>query len=85
LFDDLTLLYSAQQGQIIEDDRKNPTVIKEYTVEDQKQYYDGVVTDATKDDRFVTNLRPIDLYEQPTADYFVPAGLTFNEIQQGWY
>lgn len=84
-FSDGNMLFSAQQGQVLENNRNNPTVNKKYSVEDQRQYYDGIVTDATLDDRFTTNLRPVDLYEQPEEDYFVPAGLTLNEIQQGWY
>ena len=85
IFTETNLLFSAQQGQVLEGNRTNDTVQKTYTVESQRQYYDGVITDATKDDRFETDLLPIEEYVQPEKGYFVPAGLTFNEIEQGWY
>ena len=79
------MLFSAQQGQVLEGKRNNPNIKKIYSIEEQRQYYDGSVTDASIDDRFTTNIRPVDAYNQPESDYFVPAGLTFNEIKKGWY
>tara|TARA_R110000824_G_scaffold20545_11_gene77352 strand:+ start:1555 stop:6066 length:4512 start_codon:yes stop_codon:yes gene_type:complete len=85
IFTEGNMLFSAQQGQVLEGKRNNPNIKKIYSIEEQRQYYDGSVTDASIDDRFTTNIRPVDAYNQPESDYFVPAGLTFNEIKKGWY
>ena len=85
VFPKAEMMFSANRGQRFQDNTTNPTVKKQYTVKDQRQYYEGELTDALEDERFMTQIITRDLYEDPANGRFIPANVTLREGEKGLY
>jgi hypothetical protein len=79
------MLFSANKGQQFPNNTENPYVIKQYTVTDQRQYYEGELTDAVFDPRFMTQSITQDIYEESNNGQFIPANVTLREGTKGLY